>query len=54
VEKLRRWLATQVRLKELKEIEEGVDRRVKKGKPGGRDKGAQASTPPVTVSPAGT
>jgi len=36
------------------EIEEEVDRRMKKGKPRGKDKGVQASTPPVTVSPAGT
>ena len=38
-----------------KEVEEEVDRRIKKGKPRGKDKGVQASTPPpVTVSPAGT
>jgi len=37
-----------------KEVEEEVDRRMKNGKPRGKDKGVQVSTPQVTVSPVGT
>ena len=37
-----------------KKYHPALDRRMKKGKPRGKDKGVQASTPPVTVSPAGT
>ena len=37
-----------------KKVEEEVDRRMKKGKPGGKDKGVQVSTPQVAVSPVGT
>jgi len=37
-----------------KGVKEEVDRRMKKGKPRGKDKGVQVSTPQVAVSPAGT
>jgi len=37
-----------------KEVKEEVDRRMKKGKPRGKDKEVQVSTPQVAVSPAGT